>query len=373
MVASGTHYNSECCFDYGNAEVNNDDDGRGTMEAVSLSTHNDRGSGVGEGPWILADLEDGMYAASRQPGSAKSIRHEYVTAMLKGDSASADHPDGHFATKGGDAQAGELTVYYDGARPKGYSPMKKQGALILGIGGDNSDRGVGTFYEGVVARGFTSDATDAAIQKDIVAARYGTRPPTPTPAPPNPACNAAGCSVKWSWDAAGGGTCKLQRGNAMIPYSNSSGRGTQLASCTYSAPAPSGTVTVHQQLYCHVLAGGTPTVQAHTSWQNSNNDGDDDKGKSVDKGCSDSDPKYSGEGQCCFATSPPPPPGPPKPSPPSPPPSPCAAALQSLCKAAKAQGTVDCGQCAGKHAAALRKAGCTSKDIDRWCEQEYMY
>ena len=176
MVASGTHYNSECCFDYGNAEVNNDDDGRGTMEAVSLSTHNDRGSGVGEGPWILADLEDGMYAASRQPGSAKSIRHDYVTAMLKGDSASASHPDGHFATKGGDAQAGELTVYYEGARPKGYSPMKKQGALILGIGGDNSDRGVGTFFEGVVARGFTSDATDAAIQKDIVAARYGTRP-----------------------------------------------------------------------------------------------------------------------------------------------------------------------------------------------------
>ena len=134
----------------------------------------------------------------------------------------------------------------------------------------------------------------------------------------------ADAAISHTWDAAGGGTCKLQRGNAMIPYSNSSGRGTQLASCTYSAPAPSGTVTVHQQLYCHVLAAGTnasgsPTVQAHTSWQNSNNDGDDDKGHYVAKGCSDSDPKYSGEGQCCFATSPPPP-GPPKPSPPSPPP-----------------------------------------------------
>ena len=193
------------------------------------------------------------------------------------------------------------------------------------------------------------------------------------PASPNPACTATGCSVKWSWDAAGGGTCKLQQGTAMIPYSNSSGRGTQLASCTYSAPAPSGTVTVHQQLYCHVLAAGTnasgsPTVQAHTSWQNSNNDGDDDKGKFVASGCSDSDPKYSGEGQCCFATSPP---GPPKPSPPPPPPSPCAAALQSLCEEQRKEGPVDCGQCAGKHAAALRKAGCTSKDIDRWCEHGY--
>lgn len=173
MVASGTHYNSECCFDYGNAETNNDDDGRGTMEAVSLSTHNDRESGVGEGPWILADLEDGMWAASGQPGHAHSIRHAYVTAMLKGGSASAEHADGHFTIKGGDSQAGELTVYYDGARPKGYSPMKKQGAIILGIGGDNSDRGVGTFYEGVMARGLTSDATDAAIQSDVVAAGYG--------------------------------------------------------------------------------------------------------------------------------------------------------------------------------------------------------
>ena len=145
MVAKGTHFNSECCFDYGNAETNNNDDGRGTMEAVSLSTHNDRGSGIGKGPWILADLEDGMWSASEQPGHAKSIQHAYVTAMLKGGSASKIHPNGHFAIKGGDSQAGELTVYYEGSRPKGYSPMKKQGSIILGIGGDNSDRGIGTF------------------------------------------------------------------------------------------------------------------------------------------------------------------------------------------------------------------------------------
>ena len=34
MVTSGVHYNGGCCFDYGNAEVNNHDDGAGTMEAV---------------------------------------------------------------------------------------------------------------------------------------------------------------------------------------------------------------------------------------------------------------------------------------------------------------------------------------------------
>eukprot|EP01084_Bolivina_argentea_P020418 37967_1 len=34
MVTSGKHFNSGCCFDYGNAETNNNDDGRSTMEAI---------------------------------------------------------------------------------------------------------------------------------------------------------------------------------------------------------------------------------------------------------------------------------------------------------------------------------------------------
>jgi hypothetical protein len=47
--------------------------------------------------------------------------------------------------------------------------MKKQGAIILGIGGDNSDGAVGTFYEGVTTSVYSSDA----VQKNMVAARYG--------------------------------------------------------------------------------------------------------------------------------------------------------------------------------------------------------
>jgi len=34
MVTDSTHFNGGCCFDYGNAETNNDDDGKGTMECV---------------------------------------------------------------------------------------------------------------------------------------------------------------------------------------------------------------------------------------------------------------------------------------------------------------------------------------------------
>ena len=63
-------------------------------------------------------------------------------------------------------------VYWDGKRAPGYAPMKKQGSIILGIGGDNSDGAVGTFYEGVITRGYTSDEADDQVQANIVAAGY---------------------------------------------------------------------------------------------------------------------------------------------------------------------------------------------------------
>merc|ERR1719188_139527 len=84
---------------------------------------------------------------------------------------------GHWAIKGGDAQSGELTVYWDGRRAPGYAPMKKQGAIVLGIGGDNSAFAQGSFYEGVMTKGYSSDATDAAVQANIVAAGYKELPP----------------------------------------------------------------------------------------------------------------------------------------------------------------------------------------------------
>ena len=45
--------------------------------------------------------------------------------------------------------------------------------IVLGIGGDNSDASVGTFYEGVMTAGYSTDATDDMIQANIVAAGYG--------------------------------------------------------------------------------------------------------------------------------------------------------------------------------------------------------
>jgi hypothetical protein len=168
MVAAGKHYNSECCFDYGNAEINARDDGKGTMEAIYFgNSHFDGTHGGGNGPWVMADLENGVWGGNKTLSPDDfSIDADFVTVMLKGKS-------GGFALKGADAQAGALKTMYEGERPPRYNPMKKQGAIILGIGGDNSNKGVGTFYEGAITKGYASDATDAAVHANIAAAGYG--------------------------------------------------------------------------------------------------------------------------------------------------------------------------------------------------------
>mmetsp|Transcript_118894 Transcript_118894/g.236910 ORF Transcript_118894/g.236910 Transcript_118894/m.236910 type:complete len:431 (+) Transcript_118894:52-1344(+) len=263
MVTSGRYFNDQCCFDYGNAETNNYDDGPGTMEAVYFG--NAKGGlnhgGAGKGPWIMADMEDALWGADVVNSNENPIVHDFVTAMVKGDvslptgsapyqrgidyggndvapcneggcvllaknthldceglcNATADcwgyvfadascsgepgpicwtkgglgmpverscrnsrmtkgYQPGHWAIKGGNAQAGELNVYWDGKRAPGYAPMKKQGAIILGIGGDNSAGARGSFYEGVMTHGYSSDAADAAVQANIVAAGYQDLP-----------------------------------------------------------------------------------------------------------------------------------------------------------------------------------------------------
>ena len=168
MVTSGTYFNGSCCWDYGNAETNNRDDGAGTMEAVYFGNYTHQGKGGGNGPWVMADMENGVFAGpsfAANP-SVTPLTSAYVTAMVVGRS-------GTFALRGGNAQMGTLTTMYDGVRANGYNPMKKQGAIILGIGGDNTADGQGNFYEGVLTAGAASEATTDAVQANIVAAEYG--------------------------------------------------------------------------------------------------------------------------------------------------------------------------------------------------------
>ncbi|MEV0570715.1 alpha-L-arabinofuranosidase B [Dactylosporangium sp. NPDC050588] len=170
-IFDGTHSNGGCCFDYGNAETNSRDNGNGTMEAIYFGSNKIWGSGAGNGPWIMADLENGLFSGANPRNNAAdpSISHRFLTAIVKGE-------PNHWAIRGGNAQTGNLATFYNGARPNaaGYNPMKKEGAIILGIGGDNSISGAGTFYEGVMTSGYPSDATENAVQANIVAAGYST-------------------------------------------------------------------------------------------------------------------------------------------------------------------------------------------------------
>ena len=46
-----------------------------------------------------------------------------------------------FGLRAATRRPARLTTVYNGNRPAGgYNPMKKQGAIILGIGGDNTKR-----------------------------------------------------------------------------------------------------------------------------------------------------------------------------------------------------------------------------------------
>jgi non-reducing end alpha-L-arabinofuranosidase len=121
----------------------------------------------------MGDLEDGLWPGDVTPNNNnKSITgYKYLTAFLKGDATGKNR----WAIKSGNAQTGALTKTFDGKRPAGgryYNPMRKEGAIGLGTGGDNSNSAQGNFFEGIMTAHFSSDAADDAVQANIVAA-YG--------------------------------------------------------------------------------------------------------------------------------------------------------------------------------------------------------
>jgi non-reducing end alpha-L-arabinofuranosidase len=169
MVASGTHVNSGCCFDFGNVETSNNDDGHGHMDAVNLGTKCYFAPCTGSGPWVEADMENGLFSGSNGSNTANDGNaSNFVTAMLKNNGQTT------YALKGGNADSGGLSTWWEGALPDigGYAPMHQEGGIVLGTGGDGSNNGVGSFFEGVMTSGYPSDATDNAVQASIVAAGY---------------------------------------------------------------------------------------------------------------------------------------------------------------------------------------------------------
>jgi hypothetical protein len=170
MVVDGGYYNAGCCFDYGNVETNSMDNGEGTAETVYFGNCTIWNKGGGTGPWVMADVENGLWAGDISPyDQNKSVTYKYVVGMVKGDASGKNH----WAIKAGDAQSGPLATAFDGKRPSSrYNPMRKEGGITLGAAGDNSNAGQGNFFEGVMTAHYSSNPADDAVQANIVAA-YG--------------------------------------------------------------------------------------------------------------------------------------------------------------------------------------------------------
>jgi Alpha-L-arabinofuranosidase B, catalytic/Alpha-L-arabinofuranosidase B (ABFB) domain/Concanavalin A-like lectin/glucanases superfamily/NPCBM-associated, NEW3 domain of alpha-galactosidase/Lamin Tail Domain len=181
-VIDGQHFNDGCCFDYGNAEIDSRDDGNGTMETSYFGNATAWYHGNPPGPWIMTDQENNLVGCVNPGSTSKlcpnlpNISSRFVTAMAEGQ----PH---EWSSLGGDAQSGALTTMFDGPRVDStYDPMQKQGAIVLGNGGDNSNGAQGTFYEGVMTAGYPSNATEQQAQANIVAARYTVQQLSLTPA-----------------------------------------------------------------------------------------------------------------------------------------------------------------------------------------------
>ena len=176
-VIDGTHFDSGCCFDYGNSSTNGRAVGTGTMETTYYGTSTAWGRGNGDGPWIMSDMEAGLFSGynAKQNDVPAITDWRFVSVYVNGGGGN------QWDLRGADATQPAVTTFYSGVRPgspdsDAYYPMHKKGGMLLGNGGDNGNGSAGTFYEGVMTVGYPSDEAITAVQANIAAARYRAYP-----------------------------------------------------------------------------------------------------------------------------------------------------------------------------------------------------
>ncbi|MFL5305307.1 MAG: arabinofuranosidase catalytic domain-containing protein [Polyangia bacterium] len=168
-IADGKRIGAACCWDFGNAGTDNCNGS--VMNTIFFGT-GFWGTGAGNGPWFLGDFEGGVWAGGSGASNANnpmnpSMGVDYAVGILK---TSGSGSSAQYAIRVANGQSGGITTAYDGKSPKGWD---NKGGIILGIGGDNSNHSLGTFFEGAITTGRPSDATDALILANIQAAGYG--------------------------------------------------------------------------------------------------------------------------------------------------------------------------------------------------------
>ena len=175
MLADGTHYGTACCWDFGNV-TNTPANGWHFMDTLFFGVAY-WGRGAGNGPWFMADFEAGVWAGGSNPGEPgwgaldsdappnennPSLAVPFAIGFLK--------VSNNYSLRMADLEsASSLTTAYQGAMPKA---VDHQGAVVLGVGGDNSNNSWGTFYEGAIVAGYPSDETEDAVMQNVKSVGY---------------------------------------------------------------------------------------------------------------------------------------------------------------------------------------------------------
>jgi hypothetical protein len=159
MVVEDTSEGGEvsgCCGSYNDGESPQRGGPKGYMFGLAWSTGGMGVEGSGTGPWPGLDLELGVWGYGPTPTA------KYLTILGKYDPTT-----GTMTLKSGDATQGKLATLYSGPLPKDYTVLNLEGGLSLGGGGDASNSPI-NFIEGGIVAAATTDATDDALQANIV-------------------------------------------------------------------------------------------------------------------------------------------------------------------------------------------------------------
>jgi non-reducing end alpha-L-arabinofuranosidase len=182
MLADGTRTGTACCWDFGNVSPNPKTYAEMNTLFFGVAFW---GKGAGTGPWFGADIEAGVWMGGSNPGEPgwgaldnadeapantnnPALRVKYALGFLK----TGNGPE-RYALRMADLQtATAVTTAYAGNYPAGRH-LDSRGAVVLGVGGDNSNNAWSTFYEGAIVQGFPTDATEDAVMQNLKALGYG--------------------------------------------------------------------------------------------------------------------------------------------------------------------------------------------------------
>jgi hypothetical protein len=171
-----------CCWNFGIASRENCFGPTGMMASLMFG-RGYWGRGAGNGPWFMGDFEAGVWAGGTagrfanqntgDPGEPWPVNQSNPTMTMNYAFGVLKTSPNNYALRMGDAQQGNLTTAWDGPTPTVMARWVLDGGIVLGIGGDNSNHGSGTFFEGVITAGRPSNQIDEAVFRNVQGAGYG--------------------------------------------------------------------------------------------------------------------------------------------------------------------------------------------------------